>query len=172
MDLTAITTVLASLDFIRKGLAAAVEVRDFNAVAAEVAKLNEALIGAQSAVLTQNSTLFALQKENLELAKELAKLKEALAQRGRYVLTQLSPGVFVYRVKETVVLAAEGDPVPAEPEHFVCQDCFDNRGQRVILQRHSDVGDVTLDCGSCKTQYRTGEFIPYPEIAVPGSDFY
>ena len=153
MDVNAIATVLASLDTIRRGFAAAIAVRDFNAAAAELAKLNDALISAQGAVIAQNNTVFALQKENFKLAKELAELKESVAQRRRYVLFQLGPGVSVYRVKQPDVAQAQGVEVAPELDHFVCQDCLDNRGHRVVLQRNGE----HWNCNGCGYSFWTGK---------------
>ncbi len=161
MVMVSLATAMTAFDLIRKGLAAAIEVRDFNAVAAELSKLNDALISAQGAVIAQNSALFALQEENLELAKKLAKLEEAVAQRGAYVLVQLSPGVLAYRIKSAVMAPTEGDPSAPEPDHFACQDCLDNRGHRVVLQRSSN----HWSCNRCKAAYWDGT--PHPDIGYP-----
>lgn len=156
MDMASIGTAFAAIDLIRKGLSAAIDVRDFNKAAAELAKLNEALIGAQNAILAQNSALFVLQNEKFEITEKLRKLEEAVAERGRYSLFELTPGHYAYRVNLPPQDDGAGNPSSTEPVHYLCQACFDG-GRKVVLQRRNTLNLVRLKCPICTSEVDTGE---------------
>ncbi|HBZ46439.1 MAG TPA: hypothetical protein DEO93_03890 [Stenotrophomonas sp.] len=156
MDLASIGTAFTAIDLIRKGLSAAIEVRDFNKAAAELAKLNEALIGAQTALLAQNATLFDLQREKFETTEKLRKAEEALAERGRYSLFELTTGNYVYRVNLTPQKSGSSEPGSSEPMHYLCQACFDG-GRKVVLQRQHALGSIHARCPACSNEVDTGE---------------
>ncbi len=149
MDLASIGTAFTAIDLIRKGLSAAIDVRDFNQAAAELSKLNEALLSAQAALLAQNSALFQLQSEKFETAEELRKLEEALAQKARYDLFDLGGGVFVYRANSSPSAPGSFDPASTQPEHFLCQPCFD-AGKKSVLRRW---GDREWNCTLCNNYF-------------------
>jgi len=74
MDLASISTAFTAMDLIRKGLSAAIEVRDFSKAAAELAKLNEALISQQSQIDEMRQTLSKMQSvidDQLEAPRDL-----------------------------------------------------------------------------------------------------
>ncbi|MNM21179.1 hypothetical protein D3C81_315370 [compost metagenome] len=156
MDLASIGTAFTAIDLIRKGLSAAIDVRDFNQAAAELSKLNEALLSAQTALLAQNGALFDLQREKFETAEKLRKLEEALAERGRYSLVEVTTGGFAYRVNLAPQQGGASEPGSTEPVHYICQPCFDT-GKKVILQKHESMGSVFIRCHVCDLRVDTGE---------------
>lgn len=162
MDMASIGTAFTAIDLIRKGLGAAIELRDFNKAAAELAKLNEALISAQTALLAQNTALFDLQREKFETAEKLRKAEEALAERGRYSLFELTTGNYAYRVNVAPLPSGPGEPGSSEPVHYLCQPCFDG-GKKVVLQRHEIWGSVHARCPTCTLEVDTGERYRMPD---------
>jgi hypothetical protein len=146
---------LTSLDLIRKGLAAAIDVRDFNRAAAEVSKLNEALLATQNTLLAQNAAFLELQREHFETTEELRILKETVAEKERYTLFEISHGVFVYRVNQAPQQSGAGVPLPPEPEHYLCQNCWKD-GIKAILS----LSGAHWRCPACKASYYTGERAP------------
>ncbi|WP_146165806.1 hypothetical protein [Stenotrophomonas panacihumi] len=159
MDMTSIGTAFTAIDLIRKGLSAAIDVRDFNKAAAELAKLNDALLSAQSALLAQNSALFNLQREKFETAEELRKLKEALAQKDHYPLVDLGGGVFAYRVDAPPHESGTGNPSATQVAHYLCQPCWDG-GKRSVLQRYGR----GVKCPLCDTFFN-------PQQGLSGSGY-
>jgi hypothetical protein len=155
MDLTSINMAFASLDLIRKGLAAAIDVRDFNRAAAEVSKLNEALLATQNSAFAQNAAFFELQRKYFETAEDLRKLRETIAEKERYTLFEISHGVFVYRVNQAPQESRAGVPLPPEPEHYICPKCWQD-GVKAIL----NLSGAHWRCLACKTGYYTGERAP------------
>ncbi|HDS1216241.1 TPA: hypothetical protein QEF70_002715 [Stenotrophomonas maltophilia] len=156
MDLTSISTAFTAIDLIRKGLSAAIDVRDFNKAAAELSKLNEALISAQTALLAQNGALFELQREKFQATEKLRELEEALAERGRYSLVELAAGHFAYRVNVIPKEGGASQPSGAQPVHHLCQPCFD-KGVKSVLQRFVQYSVVHLRCPVCEQKYDSGE---------------
>lgn len=125
MDLFgSITGVLSGVRATAEVAGAALEIRDFNATAVELAKLHRQLLDAQQQLLTYGGDVLALQAHNRELAEQVKHLTAQLAERGRYELFELGVGEFVYRSTET------------KPEHYLCQVCFDG-GVKSVLQKRS-----------------------------------
>lgn len=151
MDYALISTAFTALSHAKQLGEAMVGVRDFNKVASTVADINGQLLKAQESLFTHNAQLGELQAKYYEACEELRKLKETLAERGRYQLFQLSPGVFVYRASEA----------PSELQHFLCQPCFDS-GKKAVLQKNRKYGTITIDCPLCKQEFRTGEVVERP----------
>jgi len=163
MDMASIGIAFSAIDMIRKGLGAAIEVRDFNQAATELAKLNEALISAQSALLAQNSALFDLQREKFETAEKLRKLEETITERGRYALVEITRGGFAYKANGVPMQGGACDPASSEPTHYLCQPCFDS-GRKVVLQREKRYGVVYAKCSVCSLTVDTGARYDQPRI--------
>lgn len=127
-------------------------IRDFNLVAEKAAAINEQLLKAQEALLAHNAAMFELQDKYFEAREELRKLQEAASERGRYTLFKFPQGHLAYRMNVTPQLGGASQPGSTEPEHYVCQPCFDN-GRKVVLQQHLVMGaECGLICPVCKTQ--------------------
>lgn len=157
MDPNSPMAAFASLDVARKAIGAAVATRDFNNVAAEVSKLNEALLSSHNQALQLVTSVWSLQAEKANLTKEIQELKEAALQRDSYTLVEISDRVYVYRSKVCRERQSDIEPVGLEPEHHVCQRCFD-MGQRVVLQRKlTGYGDIALACLDCGGEFLTDE---------------
>lgn len=156
MDFSSIATAIASLKSAQELAAATLGVRDFNQSAAAIAQINEQLLAAQQGLLAHNTMLLQLQSEHFEATKQLRDLKEAAAQKAAYELFDLGAGVFVYRSNGTPAQAGAGGPIPAQPEHFLCQPCYDV-GTKVVLQPH---GETLLRCSTCRHLYRRSGSAP------------
>ena len=123
MDLiSSITGILSGAKATAEVADAALAIRDFNATAVELAKLNRQLLDAQQQLLTYGGDVLTLQAHNRELAEQVKHLAAQLAERGRYDLFELGAGEFVYR------------SIKAKPEHYLCQVCFDG-GVKSVLQK-------------------------------------
>jgi len=171
MDFSSVVTAVSALRLAKEAADAALGVRDFNAYAAAISKVNDQLLKAQESLFFHNSQLLQMQSEMVSDREELARLRKVLEDRGRYTLVDLGTGNFVYRYQgqKPGEDAVGNEPVAAT--HDICQPCYD-KGVRSVLQRSNRVGDVTLDCTICDAQFRTGESIPYPDIGRSArSDF-
>lgn len=136
MDLSLITGAAGALKTAVDIGRAAVDIRDNAKIGEAVVRMNEQLLNAQQSLFVHSAQLAELQQKYLEATQELTKVKETLAQRGRYSLFEIVPGQFVYRVDIRPESAGAGNPGGAEPEHYVCQPCFDGPElRRVVLRR-------------------------------------
>jgi hypothetical protein len=114
---------------------------------AAVVELQEQILGAQVAQA-------ALMERVSFLEKEVTRFETWEAEKQRYKLERLPPGVFVYSLKQ--------DMAAGEPLHYICQTCC-QRGKKSVL--HSDEpwqGVHHLTCHECKAILDVGEFRAAP----------
>ncbi len=154
MDISLIAAASSAISAARDVGKAAVGLRDFNQLAGVIAQMNEQILKAQDSLFAHNAQLLALQNEVFEAREELRKARESLAERGKYALFELSPGVFVYRSRADLAphLSGASNPGCAEPQHYVCQGCFD-KGERIVLVRLETAAGFSHQCPQCKTSY-------------------
>jgi len=152
MDLSLIATAASSLGLAKDLAKAAIGVRDFNAQATTIAQMNEQILKAQDALLTHSINMHELQQKYFETLEKLRAMEKLIAERGRYSLFEVSKGVFVYRVIPGEHVGHDGNPIPPEPEHYVCQPCFDKGVKSVLIRNHNSI-DITHGCPECKTHY-------------------
>lgn len=149
MDFSLIAAAVNSLRLAKEIGAAAVELRDWNQVAAEFAKMNGELLKAQDALFAHNAALLELHGKYADACDELRKLKQALDERSRYALFEIGAGKFAYRLKVGSTGQALAVPGGNEPMHYLCQPCFD-AGRKRVLQLYPDaVGGPGAMCPRC-----------------------
>ena len=91
-----------------------------------------AIIDLQAKIVSAQAGAVAAQSEQAEMADEIRQLKAHVAQfetweaeKKRYELVEVRPGVRIYAIKES----ERG----TEPQHHICATCFAN-GKKSILQ--------------------------------------
>ncbi len=146
--LSEITTALASLK------AASDIIKGFNALQLEVAvkekstELFNIIISLQSNILSMQSEYSELLTSKSNIEKELLELKNNISDKSKYILVEIAPGILAYTPKET--------SNSFEPKHYLCQNCYDTKNQKSVLQRkyaeHKD-----LICNSCKSTFRLSD---------------
>jgi hypothetical protein len=109
---------------------------------AERAKLQGALIEAQSVVLKMQETYLALLAAKQQLEKEVARLEAWDEEKENYGLQEIAPMVFAYAQKAQ----------SAGPVHWLCQSCFDN-GKKSMLHRQHHASRPTMKCYECGAEY-------------------
>lgn len=110
------------------------------------------LTAAMDVAIATKEKQVALVQEVADLKEENKKLKDWSAEKERYALTMLIPGVPVRRVKPGL----ENGEAP----HYLCANCFD-RGEKSYLRFHSRSG--TYVCHPCKDEIRVPSVHPKPE---------
>lgn len=145
---TEIASALASLK------AASDIIKGFNSLKVDVAvkeKSSELLgiiISLQSHILSIQSEYGGLLDSKSKIEKELVEFKNLIADKSNYVLVEVAPGLLAYSQKK--------DSNSREPKHYLCQNCFDTKNQKSVLQRkyaeHND-----LVCNSCKSTFRIAD---------------
>jgi hypothetical protein len=150
MDFATIGALFASLKAAKELGQAALAVHEFNEMAPVISNLNSELLKAQDSLFTHNMELLTLQQEYLKATKELAEVRESLAEKARYALFEITPGAFVYRAEARPASPHETNPVAAEPEHFICQQCFDSPERRKSALKR--IGHSEWNCHACKNR--------------------
>lgn len=148
---SAVTTINGAIDLGK----AALSIRD-EAKAMEIVRaMNEKLLDAQQRLFELSAALNTLQHEHLQTTQELREVRETLAERARYSLVEISPGQFAYRVNPAPTLGGAIDPGLTEPDHYICQHCFDGPAKtKVVLQRRFAMGGTYhLTCTNCKASW-------------------
>ena len=110
--------------------------------------LLDSIINVQNDLLAIQSSYQTLLDSKGEIEKELMKLKDWETEKLNYSLKQISPGVFVYIMKET-----QDSP---DKQYWLCTNCFDTKNIKSILQRRFATGD-DVTCHSCKTNLKLPE---------------
>ncbi|MGX9958556.1 hypothetical protein ACW0US_07220 [Xanthomonas euvesicatoria] len=155
MDFSSVGTAFTSLQIAKEGLNSILGIRDFNAIAPQIATINDQLLKAQDGLFMYAAKVADLQEKLLAATAELSELKKKAEERERYALVELSSGIFVYRLKDgddRHNVPVEGN---AEPVHYLCQKCF-HEGTKSILQQNAGLGRITIDCFTCGAKYFTG----------------
>ena len=137
---------------VAKGL---VDIRDTVKFKDAVIKLQTQILSAQQGALRAQARETQMAEELRSLKAHVAEIEAWSAQKERYVLKELRPGVLVYALKPGM----EG----GEPPHQICQTCY-QRGKRSILhadEQHNEV--YRLTCHECGTQLQIG-FVYPPSI--------
>jgi hypothetical protein len=145
----AIMLPLTAAGDIAKGL---VDIRDTVKFRDAVIKLQAQILSAQQGALTAQARETQMAEEIRVLKAHVAEIEAWAAQKERYELKELRPGVFVYALKPGM----EG----GEPPHQICQICY-QRGKRSILhadEQHNEV--YYLTCRECGTQLHIGPVYP------------
>lgn len=154
MDLSAFISFQGAISFAK----AVMEARDYHKVAEVEQRLTRVLVDVQAAYLelyeraaASNDSAYALKGRVRELEEKLGELELRTADRGRYEIAALSEGVYVLSLKH--------DSAGAEPHHYLCQPCMDNRGKKATLQRIVEGFMIKLACPECGYKYPTGKGI-------------
>jgi hypothetical protein len=128
----------------------ALAVRDSTKAQEIVRAMNEKLLDAQQCLLELSAALNSLQQEHFQSTQELREVRETLAERGRYSLVDIGGSQFAYRMNAQPTLSGASDPGLAEPEHYICQKCFDGPAQaKVVLQTTYQHRMPFWQCSGC-----------------------
>lgn len=146
VDMSAIGAVATSLNTAVNIAKAMMDVRDATIIQGKVFELQRAIIDAQQSVFAANQERSTLVERVGELERLVAEMKAWEAEKQRYILQKLPPGVFVYALKL--------DMANGEPPHYLCQTCY-QRGKKSILQSKGDHWGVEpLMCNECGAEVK------------------
>jgi len=152
LDFSLITSAVAAINGAIDLGKGAMSVRDEAKAMDIVRAMNEKLLDAQQRLFELSAAINALQHENFHATQELREVREALAERGRYSLVEISNGQLTYRINPSPTLCGASDPSSPEPDHYICQKCFDGPGKnKVVLQRRFRTGgrNSYWHCAGC-----------------------
>jgi hypothetical protein len=153
----AITSPLKSAGDLVQGL---VEVRD-------LVKLGELQVKLQAQIMSALQGATAAQTHELAMGDQIRELKARVveletwdAEKKRYKLEKLPPGVFVYSLKPELH--------DGEPPHQICERCYQGGKKSILHQDEQRNGVYNLICNTCGTKMQVGHFSP-PHISNWGS---
>lgn len=126
MDMGSIATAISGLQAATNIAKSMVGVRDASVIQVKTIELQSAILAAQTSALTAQSEQFSLLDRIRELEKEVTRIEAWGAEKQRYQLNEVKPGVFTYILKEE-----EG---AAELMHQICANCCDVHQRKSILQ--------------------------------------
>ena len=112
----------------------------------DIAARDRAVIELQKEILTAQEAQWALVKRVGDLETEVTRLKNWDADKARYQLSEIAPGIVALAIKDAMR--------NGEPFHRICANCAAN-GKKSYLQQH--VHGVRLDefrCNECKEVFR------------------
>jgi hypothetical protein len=118
-----VAEVFAGLSAIKTAFDIAKGLKDID----DAARRNAAVIELQEKILTAQQAQSALVERIGDLEREVNLLKDWEADKKRYELTEIAPGIVALSIKE----AMRG----SEPFHRICADCAAN-GRKCYLQQH------------------------------------
>ena len=124
---------------------AMVQERDRQKLAALQIDLTGKIIDLQTKLLEIQSAVILEREAMLRAQKRLCELESHEREKARYQLAKLGTvgNFFAYRLRPQCERLEE----VAQPDHFVCQLCFDDGKISVLL-----VGDDLAVCPRCKTE--------------------
>jgi hypothetical protein len=102
------------------------DVRDANLMQTKVFELTREIMAAQSYAMEAMSAQSTLLTRIRELEEKIAALETWDAEKGRYYLKSIQPGVTVYALKDGME--------NGEEPHYLCPTCYNN-GKKALLQR-------------------------------------
>lgn len=161
MDISAIAGLAGSLKTAGDMAKALVGARDQVMIQATVVELQQTIMSAQSTATVALAGQMELMERNRQLEAELERMSSWEAERGRYRLTEISNGVFVYMLRQ--------DHLDEEPIHCICPSCY-QQSRKSVLQSHVHANVAyydTMTCPSCKATYladTTQEKYPFQRL--------
>ena len=154
VDISALTSALMSLKTAKDIAESMIGLRDAQAFQTKLLEFQSKLIDANNAVFAAHDERAALLERICKLEEEMTRLKAWDAEKQRYQLTEIGPGVFTYVLKDSM---AQG-----EPPHRICANCY-AKGAKSFFQRHlSGSALERLKCNTC------GEAIDINRPPPPG----
>ena len=153
-DALAIAGMLQSFRAITDLGKALLGMRDAALIREKVIELNGEILSAQASALATQADQLALLKRVGELEKEVTDLKAWDAEKQKYELSQIVPGVFAYSLKKEAGIAGA--------LHQICTHCYEDRRKSVLQREIRTPGRcVVLVCFTCGADlYIEGEWHP------------
>lgn len=141
VDIAAIAGALGSIKAASDVANAMLKLRDGQMLQEKIIELNRIILSAQSDAISANGAQMELVAKISKLEEEIACLKGWEAEKARYQLTEIGPGIFALAIKKGMQ--------NGEPFHHICANCC-AAGKKSHLQRHiSGPYYDEYQCGSC-----------------------
>lgn len=130
---------MASLNAASPMISSLIGLRDFAKYATQLNELHGHIIKANTTIISEQQSHFALTAKIQELEKECMRLKDWSAKKEGYTRKQISDGVFAYVENNSVA--------PLKERHKMCCDCFDKTIPSTLQQFNIPEGRyIGLSC--------------------------
>lgn len=147
-----VAEVFASLSAIKTAFDLAKGLKDID----DATRRNAAVIELQEKILAAREAQSTLLERISELENKVASFEAWETEKQRYELKELAPGVFAYRLKESM---AGGEPI-----HDLCAACY-KHGKPSILQRQDKGMNQLMNCSECKAGIKIGD-VTWPDVSL------
>ena len=148
VDISVIAGAITSLRGASDIAKAMLDIRDHAAMQSKVIELQRMIVDALSSAAGAQSEQLNLVEQIRGLQAELAKMEAWAAERARYQLEMLPPGVALYGLRR--------GQENGEPDHKLCSKCF-NEGRKTILHSRQSSGQTIWHCPHCGSDQYTGQ---------------
>jgi len=150
VDISAIAGALSSLKAANDVAQAMIGIHDASVFQSKMIEFQAKIIEANNSAFAAHDERSALLQKISDLEKQVAALEAWEAEKERFELRELPPGVFVRVLKPSM---ANGEPI-----HRICSKCYED-GKKSILQSAGTVhGQETLNCHGCGAKMIVGVF--------------
>jgi hypothetical protein len=145
MDMGSIAAAIGSLKTASDLAKAFIGVRDSTVIQGKVIELQSAILAAQSSALAAQSEQFTLLNKVLQLEEEVAKARAWDAEKQKYELKRIYPGIVAYALKP--------ETGGAEPRHWLCANCFE-QGRKSYLHVQNPLYAMHIyRCQLCSSKF-------------------
>jgi hypothetical protein len=154
VDVTAIAEMITSLKTAAEIAKALKDLRGGKAVDPKVLEFNAKMLDALRSAITVQEERAALVERIRELEQELAGLEKWDCEKAKYQLKAVDTGCLAY--------VAKGDADSAEPEHWLCANCFSDR-KKSFLQHQGQTENFNhsiYGCARCSGRIMTATAHP------------
>lgn len=151
IDIGQAAALLGSLKTAGEITAALISLRDASVVEDKVRELNGVILAAQSSAFAAHLSQIELLDRVRTLEAEIARMKEWDAGKGTYQLKAVGTGAFAY--------ASQPSMNGAEPPHWLCVKCYDNRNKSILQMKGRAASDRTANiwaCPQCRSEIQVG----------------
>ncbi len=142
--ITAITSLKTAIDIVKN----LISISKDAAVKEKASELLTTIISLQSDMLLMQSQQSELLQSKSNLEKELEQFKKWEFEKSQHSLKQIALGVWVY------ILNSSKDS--KQPEYWLCQNCFDNKHQKSIMQKVYPDSNKFI-CNNCNSSFKLPE---------------
>lgn len=124
----------------------------------DATRRNAAVIELQEKILSAQSAQSELVETVSDLKRRVAELEEWEAEKQRYQLTEISPGIVCYEPKEGM----RG----SEPPHRLCANCYAAGQKRFLQAVQNGPSFFRFKCNACgeEVHYSRGGVAPVNRI--------
>lgn len=144
-EIAAIASTLTSLKAAGDIAKSFLDLKDVAKIQAKTIELQSVILAAQSGALAAQASERELLDGIRELEEQIAQMKAWEAEKERYQLEEMIPGVTAYHIKE----AMRG----AEPDHWICPACYQHGRKSILHDEHPGLTNSKMNCPECKEKY-------------------